>query len=78
MKAGFIVGFSDSTSTPPDSYWDGVAIVPEVDNAQFFSEVSFARAVSGPLQGTHTDQHVEVYSVTKTIAHNPALGSAGI
>lgn len=75
---GFVIGFSESTSTNPTTYWDGDEQVETIDDAEFFATIALARLKAGELQVGFPENHVEAYSATKTIAHNPALGTTGV
>lgn len=77
---GYIIGISDNTSTAPISFWagTGVATTDVIEDAEFITGLGAARIAAGTLQAQLADNHVEAYSVTKTVDYTTAIGEAGI
>ena len=78
MADGFIIGTAVDTATPPTGYWTGASFAAEIDTAQFFPTLTAARRQAGELQSINVNEHVEAYSASLNVTHNPALGTGGV
>lgn len=79
-KDGYVIGFSENTSSAPTLYWNGNGILQTevLDDAEFIDDVGQARIQAGNLQIQYPENHVEAYPSSKSIIFTLDPSTSGI